>query len=144
MARNPFQQLYVGEKVDPEEFVEIFSAKLVPHAMPLFQPGHVVLSGVQGSGKSMLFKLLQPQVRRAYAAMEKDFPIAPEDSRFIGAGININTARCNEFGNRRAEAGDSSQELMFGDFFNYIVCLDMISSVRTLGGERSISSALSL
>ena len=144
MARNPFQQLYVGEKVDPEEFVEIFSAKLVPHAMPLFQPGHVVLSGVQGSGKSMLFKLLQPQVRKAYAAMEKDFPIAPDDSRFIGAGININTARCNEFGNRRAEVGDSAQELMFGDFFNYVVCLDMISSVRTLGEERSISLALGL
>lgn len=144
MARNPFQQLYVGEKVDPEEFVEIFSHKLVQHAMPLFQPGHVVLSGVQGSGKSMLFKLLQPEVRKAYAAMEKDFPIAPENSRFIGAGININTARCNEFGNRRGEPADSTQELMFGDFFNYVVCLDMISSVKTLGEERLISSALGL
>ncbi len=144
MARNPFQQLYVGEKVDPEEFVEIFSHKLVQHAMPLFQPGHVVLSGVQGSGKSMLFKLMQPEVRKAYATMGKEFPIPGDSSHFIGAGININTARCNEFGNRRAEAVGSTQELMFGDFFNYVVCLDMIRSVTTLGAEPSISSELNL
>ncbi|HQS07643.1 MAG TPA: hypothetical protein PLK13_02360 [Xanthobacteraceae bacterium] len=144
MARNPFQQLYVGEKVDPEEFVEIFSHKLVQHAMPLFQPGHVVLSGVQGSGKSMLFKLFQPEVRAAYAAMKKEFPIPADSFHFIGAGININTARCNEFGNRRPEAESSTQELMFGDFFNYVVCLDMIKSVRMLAAEPSICSALGL
>lgn len=144
MVRNPFQQLYVGEKVDPEEFVEIFSHKLVPHAMPLFQPGHVVLSGVQGSGKSMLFKLLQPEVREAYATIGIDFPVPAESSRFIGAGININTARCTEFGNRRAETGDSVQELMFGDFFNYVVVLDMIRSVRTLHAVPSISLELGI
>jgi hypothetical protein len=144
VARNPFQQLYVGEKVDPEEFVQIFSHKLVPHAMPLFQPGHVVLSGVQGSGKSMLFKLLQPEVRKAYASSGVAFPIPPESSRFIGAGININTARCNEFGNRRAEPGDGVQELMFGDFFNYIVSLDMIRSVKTLSSVASISDELGI
>lgn len=144
VARNPFQQLYVGEKIDPDEFVAIFSAKLVPHAMPLFQPGHVVLSGVQGSGKSMLFKLLQPEVRCAYAKSGDEFPIPRESSQFIGAGININTARCNEFGNRRAEPGDSVQELMFGDFFNYAVSLDIVRSVRMLSDERSIASELGL
>lgn len=144
MARNPFQQLYVGEKVDPDEFVEIFSHKLVPYAMPLFQPGHVILSGVQGSGKSMLCKLLQPEVRLAYASISEPFPIPKESSRFIGAGINITTARCIEFGNRRAEAGDSTQELMFGDFFNYVVALDIIRSVRTLSADTSISSELGI
>lgn len=144
MARNPFQQLYVGEKIDPEEFVEIFSDKLVPHAMPLFQTGHVVLSGVQGSGKSMLFKLLQPDVRTAYATADKPFPLSAENSRFIGAGINVNTARCNEFGNRRVAEGDSIKALMFGDFFNYVVALDIIRSVHTLSTVASISSSLGL
>ena len=144
MARNPFQQLYVGEKVDPDEFVQIFSHKLVPHAMPLFQPGHVVLSGVQGSGKSMLFKLFQPEVRMAYAEIGEPFPIPAESSRFIGASINVNTARCNEFGNRRVEPGDSAKELMFGDFFNYHVSLDLIRSVRKLSEVASIASDLGL
>lgn len=144
MARNPFQQLYVGEKVDPDEFVQIFSHKLVPHAMPLFQPGHVVLSGVQGSGKSMLFKLFQPEVRMAYAEIEEPFPIPEESAQFIGAGINVNTARCNEFGNRRVEAGDSQKELMFGDFFNYHICLDLVRSVRKLSSINSISKDLGL
>jgi len=144
MARNPFHQLYVGEKVDPEEFVQIFSHKLVPHALPLFEPGHVVLSGVQGSGKSMLFKLLQPDVRLAYSDSDATFPIPAESARFIGAGININTARCNEFGNRRINADDSVHELMFGDFFNYIVSLDILRSVATLCSSESISKDLGL
>lgn len=144
MARNPFQQLYVGEKVDPDEFVQIFSHKLVPHAMPLFQPGHVVLSGVQGSGKSMLFKLFQPEVRMAYAEIGEPFPIPKEHSRFIGAGINVNTARCNEFGNRRVEPGDSTKELMFGDFFNYHVSLDLVRSVKKLSEVAPISGELGL
>jgi hypothetical protein len=144
VARNPFQQLYVGEKVDPDEFVGIFSHKLVPHAMELFQPGHVVLSGVQGSGKSMLFKLLQPEVRRAYAEAGEEFPIPGDAARFIGAGININTARCNEFGNRKADKGEGIQELMFGDFFNYIVSLDMIRSVSLLHENARICNELKL
>ncbi len=144
MARNPFQQLYVGEKVDADEFVQIFSHKLVAHAMPLFQPGHVVLSGVQGSGKSMLFKLLRPEVRVAYATIGEPFPIPEESSNFIGAGININTARCNEFGNRRVESTDGTHELMFGDFFNYVVSLDIIRSVRALADQRVIATDLKL
>ena len=101
MANNPFHHLYAGEKVDPAEFVQIFSNKLVEHASPVFQSGHVVLTGVQGSGKSMLYKLFDPAVRIAYADLEEPFPISPDHSNFIGAGINVNTARCNEFGNRR-------------------------------------------
>lgn len=144
MSRNPFQQLYVGEKVDPSEFVDIFSYELVPHAMQLFQPGHVILSGVQGSGKSMLFKLLQPEVRQAYASEGKDLPIHKDNLRFIGAGININQSRCRDFGKRRPLAGDNMQELMFGDFFNYVVVMDIIRSVRMLSSEPKIVTDLGL
>ena len=44
MPRNPFQQLYNGEKMAPKDFIQIFSTELIKHAMPLFQPGHVVRS----------------------------------------------------------------------------------------------------
>ena len=144
MARNPFHHLYVGEKVDPNEFVRIFSHKLVEHATPLFQSGHVVLSGVQGSGKSMLFKLFDPAVRIAYADAEEEFPIPNEYANFIGAGVNINTSRCNEFGNRKIESETNSKEILFGDFFNYLVSYDIINSVCKLADHRIGLSELKL
>src|SRR3569623_750414 len=140
MPRNPFHYLYVGETVSAEEFTDIFSTELVQYAMPLFQPGHVVLSGANGMGKSMLFKLLESDVRVAYAQAEKDFPMPDGAGRFIGAGININTARCNEFGNRRTPEGDHVQELMFGDFFNYYVVSDMLRSIARLASNPAISA----
>ncbi|WP_417726209.1 hypothetical protein [Roseovarius sp.] len=144
MASNPFHHLYAGEKVDPSEFVEIFSHKLVEHASPVFQSGHVVLTGVQGSGKSMLYKLLDPAVRIAYADSNEPFPIPKENANFIGAGINVNTSRCNVFGNRRIAPGSSEKEVLFGDFFNYLVCSDIIRSVRLLGEHRQVSNDLSI
>ena len=144
MVRNPFHHLYVGEKVDPNEFVRIFSQKLVEHATPLFQSGHVVLSGVQGSGKSMLFKLFDPAVRIAYADAEEEFPIPNDYSNFIGAGVNINTSRCNEFGNRKIGTGNNTKEILFGDFFNYLVSYDIINSVCKLAEHRIGSRQLQL
>ncbi len=133
MATNPFHHLYAGEKVNPAEFVQIFSSKLVEHANPVFQTGHVVLTGVQGSGKSMLYKLFDPAVRIAYADLGEPFPVADDFSNYIGAGINVNTARCNEFGNRRVADDITSKEVLFGDFFNYLVCSDILRSVCLLG-----------
>ncbi|RZJ78267.1 MAG: hypothetical protein EOO47_14345 [Flavobacterium sp.] len=57
---NPFHELYVGESVGPDKFVGLFSNVIVEHALSLFQPGHVVLKGLPGSGKSMLLNLLKP------------------------------------------------------------------------------------
>ena len=133
MATNPFHHLYAGEKVNPDEFVQIFSNRLVKHASPLFQAGHVVLSGIQGSGKSMLYKLFDPAVRIAYADLGEPFPVAEGFSNYIGAGINVNTARCNEFGNRRVADDVTAKETLFGDFFNYLVCSDILCSVCVLG-----------
>lgn len=144
MANNPFHHLYAGEKVDPAEFVQIFSNKLVEHASPVFQSGHVVLTGVQGSGKSMLYKLFDPAVRIAYADLEEPFPISPDHSNFIGAGINVNTARCNEFGNRRVADNKVAKEVLFGDFFNYIVCIDILRSVCLLSEQSRICKELKI
>lgn len=144
MLRNPFHYLYVGERVSAEEFTDIFSTTLVEHALPLFQPGHVVLSGPNGMGKSMLFNLFDPAVRIAYQKAGKPFPVTGEEGRFVAAGINVNTARCNEFGNRRTPVGDHVQELMFGDFFNYYVVLDVLRSVRTLGENDQIAAELGI
>lgn len=144
VPRNPFHYLYVGETVSAEEFTDIFSTELVQYSMALFQPGHVVLSGANGMGKSMLFKLLDADVRLAYAQARKPFPIPGEAGRFIGAGINVNTARCNEFGNRRTAEGDHEQELMFGDFLNYFVVKDILRSVERLATNPDIAATLGI
>ena len=144
MATNPFHHLYAGEKVNPAEFVQIFSNKLVEHANPVFQAGHVVLSGVQGSGKSMLYKLFDPAVRIAYADLGEPFPVASEFANYIGAGINVNTARCNEFGNRRVADDVTAKQILFGDFFNYLVCSDILRSVCLLAENNTVRKDLAI
>lgn len=143
-ARNPFNQLYVGDSMPPEEFVSLFSTELVRPAMPIFERGNVVLSGVQGTGKSMLFKLLMPEVRLAYAQAGQDFPVPAECARFIGAGININADRCNQFGRRRPPPGDDQQERMFADFLNAFICADFIRSIGLLHGNEKTREGLGL
>ena len=86
---NPFHELYMTETIRPNDFVDVFSPLLVSDAMELFQPGNVVLMGVQGSGKSMLLALLKPQVQIAYRRAERSFPVPDEFNRFIGAGLNL-------------------------------------------------------
>lgn len=143
-ARNPFHYLYVGERVSALEFTDIFSTELVQHALPLFQPGNVVLTGANGMGKSMLFKLFQPEVRIAYQEAGKAFPVPGEAGTFIAAGININTAKCNEFGNRRTPEGDHVQELMFGDFFNYFIVGDILNAISLLASNTAVAEALGI
>jgi hypothetical protein len=144
MKPNPFHYLYVGERLSPSEFANIFSTELVQHALPLFQPGNVVLTGAAGMGKSMLFNLFRPEVRIAYQEAGTAFPVPGEAGRFLAAGININTAKCNEFGNRRTPEGDSIQELMFGDFFNYWVVGDMLRSLELLGSNDAVAKQLGI
>lgn len=144
MRRNPFGQLYVGDKMPPDEFVALFSTELVAPAMPIFERGNVVLSGVQGTGKSMLFKLLVPEVRLAYAAAGKQLPVPEDCLRFISAGINVNADRCNQFGRRRPPPGDYQQERMFADFLNTFVCLDLLKSVQRLDSNDLTRSELGL
>lgn len=140
---NPFHELYVGERISSSEFVSIFSTALVDQAAPLFQPGNVVLAGVQGSGKSMLFKLLLPEIRQEYAKAGSKFPVPEKMRRFIGAGINLNQSQATQFGLRK-EPGDPVQRaLLFGDFVNYVVAADLIRSICTIAeGEPSIGEEL--
>lgn len=144
MARNPFHHLYVGERLSPREFTDIFSTELVKHAMALFEPGHVVLTGTNGMGKTMLFKLLDPEVRLEYQRAGKPFPVPGDAGRFVAAGINVNSARCNEFGNRRMPPGDHVQELMFGDFLNYHVALDLLRTIEVLASDQDVAAALGI
>jgi hypothetical protein len=147
-AVNPFRHLYVGESVGPEEFVKLFSPVLVDNSLALFQPGNVVLKGFTGAGKSMLLNLLLPETRLAYDKLEETFPIPQEFNRFIGAGINLQTSGVSHFGNRLIKAESNSDEnispIYFGDFLNYYVVADLISSLKKLSTNDKLSKEIGI
>src|SRR5688572_1257443 len=99
IAINPFRQLYVGDSIAPEAFVDLFSPLFVDHSLALFQRGNVILEGLPGAGKSMLLNLFSPEIRLAYAEKGISFPVPPTYSAFIGAGINLSTSGVAHFGN---------------------------------------------
>jgi len=130
---NPFNELYVSETVGPGAFVQIFSAKLLHNASALYLPGNVVLKGMQGSGKSMLLTLLKPEVRVAYAEAGQKFPLTGMQSQFISAGINLTRSGAIDFGHRTLEVGVNESETLpiyFGDFLNYWIVYDLLSSIE--------------
>jgi len=132
MQINPFFEVYVGDRLTSSEFVGIFSPFLVEHAQALFLPGNVVVKGIQGSGKSMLLTLLKADVRREYGRAMAQFPVQGATGDFIGAGINL--AHCNamDFGYRRLTDDPEENALLFADFVNHQILLDLFGSLRKL------------
>jgi len=137
---NPFHELYVGESVGPDKFVNLFSDVIVKHALSLFQPGHVILKGLPGSGKSMLLNLLKPSIRLAYEKAGQEFPVPEELMKFIGAGINLKRSGISDFGQRTID--DQQNELVspiyFGDFLNYWVVSDIFLSIKKFSEEENL------
>ncbi len=139
MQINPFFEVYVGDRLTSSEFVGIFSPFLVEHAQALFLPGNVVVKGIQGSGKSMLLTLLKADVRREYGRAMAQFPVQGATGDFIGAGINL--AHCNamDFGYRRLTDDPEENALLFADFVNHQILLDLFDSLRKLANpDRTI------
>jgi hypothetical protein len=132
VAVNPFFELYVGDRLSSEEFVDIFSPYLVRHAEALFIPGNVVVKGMQGSGKSMLLALLKPEVRIEYARAGATFPVRSQISQFIGAGINLAHSNAIDFSYRQISPDQNETALFFADFVNYTILLDLFCSLRKL------------
>lgn len=144
MSRNPFNQLFLGEKITPQEYVEIFSSELVALAQPIFERGNVIVSGVQGTGKTMLFKLLESEVRRAYVEAGRPLPVDSDTRKFVSGGVNLNSEKCNQFGRRRSPPFELAKERMFADFVNYKIVLRMITSIRSLAEVPELASAIEI
>lgn len=133
LKSNPFFELYVGDRISPKDFATIFSDFLVPHAEPLFLQGHAVITGIQGSGKSMLLQLLQPSIRIQYQQSGKEFPVPIDRRKFLGASVNLAHSNAIDFGLRRDFENEPREvELLFGDFFNYLVIASLIQTIETI------------
>ncbi len=145
---NPFHELYVTETIGSDNYIKIFSPYFCKHehALPLFQPGNIVLMGTKGSGKSMLLRLFHPETRIAYMNKNEDFPIPEKLSCFISAGINLTQSGIHNFGQREiVEAGHKERDvtaLYFGDYLNYWILLDLMRSVELIMNNPVLSSKI--
>lgn len=130
---NPFQELYVTDSPDPDVYVRLFSDVPVKQALKLFEPGNIVLKGIQGAGKSMLLNLFRPDIRLAYFKAGVRFPVPKSHSAFLGAGINLTRSGILDIGQRpiqkSLEKDLQTFPLYFADFLNYWVVRDILRSV---------------
>ncbi|MEP1779752.1 hypothetical protein [Reichenbachiella sp.] len=145
---NPFNEVYVTESIGSNKFVELFSPILVESALSIFQPGHIVLKGLIGTGKSMLLNLLKPDIRLAYFQSNKNFPVPKPYKKFIGAGINLRRSGINDFSQRPIEFGglpaSEISPIFFGDFLNYWIVWDIFKSIECLRTEKELSTEIGI
>ena len=138
---NPFHEQFVTETISPENYVRLFSPLLLQREGSLFLPGNVVLTGVKGSGKSMLLSLLRAGTRVAYEKVGQEFPVLLENRQFVGAGINLTRSNFSQFGQRTFPSISSDEEgriqlpLYAADFFNYWIVSDVLRSISYLSSE---------
>lgn len=134
MKPNPFHDLYLSEAISEEALVEIFSPIIVEMAGAVFEPGNVIVRGLQGTGKTMLLNLLRPESRIAYRKARVIFPLVGDHGRFIGAGVNLRKCGALEFAQHLREESDDRQvielELLFADFINYWIVSDVLATLR--------------
>ena len=83
-TNNPFHDLWLTEILKSEEFVQLFSPEVAKLAEDLFGKGNVVVRGRQGSGKSMLLRLLDANTRIAYAKSNERNPIPDKRKLYYG------------------------------------------------------------
>lgn len=145
MIGNPFHDLYLSEAIPEETLVELFSPIIVDYASAMFEPGNVIIRGLQGTGKTMLLNLLRPESRLAFRQSgTARFPVPESAPRFIGAGINLRKCGALEFVQQISEdiepAALRELELLFADFVNHLIVLDLISTVERFrqSGEGSL------
>lgn len=146
MRSNPFFELYVTDRISPRDFVTIFSDFLVPHAEPLFLQGNAVVTGIQGSGKSMLLQLLHPYIRRQYYDSGEEFPVQVDRRKFLGVTVNLAHSSAIDFGLRRdLDTEPQEVELLFADFFNYLTIEGLLRNIRYVAeGPGSIAKEIGL
>lgn len=154
-AINPFNTLYLTEGVGEVDIPAIFSPLLVPHVTQLYQPGNVVLRGMQGTGKTMLLSLLDTNVRLAFWSrspktlkdeISTSDPLPLPLRTFVGAGINLSSSKAFKLNEIRVskdrEENIQLSRAYFGDFVNTWVVRDLLMSIETLIKELTLRGDL--
>lgn len=139
---NPFNSLYRTESIAADAFVDLFSPVLLKESLVqrLFEPGNVILCGLQGSGKSALLNLLEPEVLIEFLRSDRKWPLPPHCSKFISASITLRSSGALLFGQRAIEDVPAENErvlgLYFADFLNYWIVSDLLEKIHLLFSEK--------
>lgn len=141
---NPFTEAYVTHSVSDWHFVHYFSPVLVRPAKAIYQPGNVVVRGTQGSGKSMLLRLLDPEIRISYADAIRNssareeiaFPLAPDLCDFISTRVDLNKSGLLDIVNTLPLRAGSEEiqrlTVSFADLFNFWLLRGLLNSVEKM------------
>ena len=142
LSKNPFSNLYITEAIPAEQFVKVFSPVLVNESEThlIFQPGSVIVRGLQGTGKSALLNLLKPETLIAYLNSGEEWPLPEHCSKFISANITLRSSGALDFGQRSFGAQDDNYEkitgLFFGDYLNYWIIDDLLKNIELLFSKK--------
>lgn len=139
MRTNPFYDLYLADSMPGSDYVRLFSPILIDHVQPIFRPGNVVITGMQGAGKSMLLTLLRLETRLIYHKERVDFPIDKASRKFISCSVNLAHSGATDFGYRSwVEAEPIEVELLFGDFVNSLLFLNLLLNLRSYASDIAV------
>lgn len=100
---NPFSLGLSTELLEePSEYKRAFSERiLVSETLQVFQPVNVILTGPQGTGKSMILNLLRYKVLNEFLSADHELPPYLADAPpFLGISINLTRAGFHAFGRR--------------------------------------------
>jgi hypothetical protein len=130
MRANPFYELYLADSMAGSDFVRLFSPMLIPHVQPVFMPGNVVITGMQGAGKSMLLTLLRLETRNKYELENVEFPVPDNLRNFISCSVNLAHSNAIDFGYRSWKNIEKIEvEMLFGDFVNSLLLYDLLNTI---------------
>jgi len=100
---NPFSLGLSTELLEePSEYKRAFSERiLVSETLQVLQPVNVILTGPQGTGKSMILNLLRYKVLSEFLSTDHELPLYLADAPpFLGISINLTRAGFHAFGRR--------------------------------------------
>lgn len=145
---NPFTEAYVTHTVTEQMFARYFSPKLVASASQVFQTGNVIVRGTQGSGKSMLLRLLDPEIRIAYSDLannpkiekQEPFPVPAGVRDFVSTRVDLNKSGLLDIINTLPLEPSGLEvrniALAFGDFLNFWLIRGLLNNIERMQ-ERS-------
>jgi hypothetical protein len=133
---NPFHDVWVTETLSAQDYVARFSPVIVNNAEALFSPGHVIVKGYQGSGKSMLLGLLDTDKRIEFAK-QKNWPVKSSvKSPFVGAYVNLVRENASQAGLRAKEIDSANKTWiaaqLFSDYVDTLFCIEILKSLNKL------------
>src|SRR5260370_35820732 len=106
---NPFSTGLSTELLEePKKYKKAFSERiLVKATSSVFQPVNVVLTGPQGTGKSMILNLLRYKVLNEFLADGAGYPdYLKYATPFLGISINLTRAVFHAFGKMPITSAD--------------------------------------